>query len=1093
MLSLEGTSIRFLKNDSVVVQPDAKGHAPVESELTRIFQCPVNKPDTIVSPSGRTSDSTRKVSASNTFPGASPPLRNAPRIVRLSSSGTKSSIPIPRSASQPAGTSPSQCTPSSGQDENTSPAPRAQSSLGIRPASRIARPDYGKISGHSSSNSNGSNGSGDIEELCATVSRRKQIKVEESSYEVMYDEETLSIYLDTKGISCLYQSLLMIMLEVPISEKRGRLLFELGRLAASALPIRCRFDLSLTCEQESTVWQSKGLVWDSGSKLLAGETSGIWIQVAEVGNDDTGNVSRFPALIPPPLVELEANSQDTTIQNIVKCVEHIDSDGRVTPAARRTVLCLSDELQASACRSPIVPVVAEVEAFEELHKVDTDPVKDATASNEQDILDCPDVIKATFINTPPESPECLAISSKISPPVCPLPGHVSRDSMYDSDSLFTTICKEALADSPEVPIRSSTPVDPDQVTESSTGAIRQSPVSPVASDFSELFETPAAVQQSPRRVQYTTGREELFDLSLNASDLYHPRRQSMYSAQDTSPLANRFSNNNTSSLDGAAITIEETSTSPTPQYASLAKIDYTAASDLDKYPIITSFFIMTFTARFDPEPTQPMMTVNITGPPSTMLMIVRVNDENVSWERLGREHIDEYATRQTVSIPHFGFNIGEAFCLITNCELRDVKQSQLMILPTITICGIEPTKEDILLAKSRCPLYVELDSTSTESWMQPDDHTDPKRYKLIRANVPGRSSKPLKIYLRTLRTLKVKDHLSGNCVSNMRIDITSVDESLRFNTCLQVVREVSKSQSDALLRLALPKHHEINYIFVDGSPATTYLGIDGELVILDTKSSSRLSLIEVVILSTTSQIGDEVMLPTIIDYECVNCTVTYDSCKVRQFTNIRPSTKVHVNLSDTNPSTTSLHRRLRSLIVLVLLLAVIGTVEYFDTQSRTARLELLVSRTANLVDGTSGRISELLNLQDSLVAHIEDLQLKLNRARLQTEETKNVQRASQSSLIEDPELLATAIEEVGDEGIMQKKGLDEIKSSLSSLHLPDSLPSPTSPDHLHEQYETRGKRKGLKFDIDGAERAVFRDGLRWIIGVPWMMYRALFR
>lgn len=292
-----------------------------------------------------------------------------------------------------------------------------------------------------------------------------------------------------------------------------------------------------------------------------------------------------------------------------------------------------------------------------------------------------------------------------------------------------------------------------------------------------------------------------------------------------------------------------------PQYNSVVKVDFTPPSPAQKYPILTCFFVLTFTEKFHPISQDSTTTVDVRGPNHTTIMMARIEDESVPWDLLRSSKVDENVRSQLVEIAHPEFDIGQALCLVTNCALRDFNGLMSIKIPTVYVAHKKPSTEDILLAKVRYPLYAKLDLDEIADWVHIQKHKDDAdRWKFERVNIAGRAVSPMVIEIASLRELVLGAGVvmkpNSNHIHTLEVKIERPAENEEAQSALlsifiRVVRMRKDLDTDPLLRLQLVNILKVNKVEVNRFPTICYTGLEGEIVIMDTAQSALVNDVEV--------------------------------------------------------------------------------------------------------------------------------------------------------------------------------------------------------------------------------------------------------
>ena len=858
----------------------------------------------------------------------------------------------------------------------------------------------------------------DVEELSATVSRKpKQIPIE-----LTRGEGPLTIKLDTKNNDC--EILIKIILEVPIENDDGELCFDIGRLALSANPIDVHLDLSAF---EEINWHGDGLQWDLKTGLLVGSISDFEAIVIREHVKHAGDVSRFPAIVLDE-ANAETTAPETTFQNVLRVVDHVDEDGRVTPNVLPSVLNLDEELRKSVGESPVLHEVSE----EQLVDIQDDKIIETVHTEE---------VSEEEAFAPPQVHEIETFHR-----------HDRTDSMYNSDSLFTTICKEATHVEHSPPLRSSTPVEDDlmtEVTNSSTMAVRMSPVSSLQGDPSTSLETIASPYEGDSMAEDSL-QSDMFEFSPSPANT--TRRYDELTAANTMlnlarqrPRAGSlFKSLSNLERRESPSSFEASSMNSVPEYTSLAKIDFTPAMESEKSPILTSFFILTFTEKFYPAMGEVSMLVDIFAPLGTSLMMVRVNDENVSWDLVSVERVGK-TIKQVVQIPHFGFNSGEAFCLITNTELVGFKNDIEVILPAVTIMSTKPSTEDVLLAKVRYPLYVKLNLDELEPWTHVQSYEDTERWKFERINLPGKLHDPLKIHLSVLQQIQRKESMR-TYAALYHVTMTPHGSDVHLAIDMKIVRESKRLHLDPLIRLR--HNHQLIKVEVDGFPTTVYSGIDKECVIMDTKRSSSQRTIDVFVSLIAQRNAME--LPVLLDHSINVCRIVMGAETI-EYTDVPAG---HVVKYAKSP------RSSKSGVKAVLTLTILTfIITFLQVRARDAALERV-----------AGQVEDLFEFQENVIDTVSgvvkrpwNVTLYVRDVNLCDEDDRKMAIQVNDPVVEETDL---DVEEVQEDDAAEIEAQEPDIQAITSLQ---------------QDFTTLRQR----FSIDPNERLVFQRTFRWLLGYPY--------
>lgn len=295
-----------------------------------------------------------------------------------------------------------------------------------------------------------------------------------------------------------------------------------------------------------------------------------------------------------------------------------------------------------------------------------------------------------------------------------------------------------------------------------------------------------------------------------------------------------------------------------PQYNSVVKVDFTPSGPAQKYPILTCFFVLTFTESFLPTSDSSMMIIDIRGPKHTSIMMARVEDESVPWDIMRSRMLDDDFRSQIVQIQNPGYAAGQAFCLVTNCVMKDFGHSSSVKLPSVSIAQTKPSSEDILLAKARYPLYVKLDLDEIAGWVHIQRHKDElDRWKFERVNIAGRPVLPMTIKIATLPQLACARDENAIAVIkngythsfNVEIGQPGTDPVVQNVAALTIIARVVRTQkkldTDPLLRIRFAGLVNVVMVEVDDFPATCYTGLEQELIVMDTDKSMNSNHVEI--------------------------------------------------------------------------------------------------------------------------------------------------------------------------------------------------------------------------------------------------------
>lgn len=294
---------------------------------------------------------------------------------------------------------------------------------------------------------------------------------------------------------------------------------------------------------------------------------------------------------------------------------------------------------------------------------------------------------------------------------------------------------------------------------------------------------------------------------------------------------------------------KETSSPSTfsPQYNSVAKFDFTPPTFLQIHPILTCFFVLTFTDDYQPSPEMSNMTICICGPKHTTIMMARIEDESVPWEFVCSQNLDSGARSQFVEIPHSGFAVGQALCLVVNCALKDFNETIKLKLPNVYIAHTKPSTEDFSLAKVRCPLFSRPLSENDSDWLSVDDHSDGnERWKFKRANITGRAVRPMTIQIASLpkvNQIAVLESCGTDYIHRINFEINGnvrCDDFplVELSMTLWVHRHPKSLETDPLISLRAVDLGQIMRVEVNGFPAQCFTGLYGDLLIMDNDHSS---------------------------------------------------------------------------------------------------------------------------------------------------------------------------------------------------------------------------------------------------------------
>lgn len=339
--------------------------------------------------------------------------------------------------------------------------------------------------------------------------------------------------------------------------------------------------------------------------------------------------------------------------------------------------------------------------------------------------------------------------------------------------------------------------------------------------------------------------------------------------------------------------------SAVPEYDSTAKIDFTpGAMGSGQPPIITCFFVMTFTKELSRHLCS-RLTIDISGPKDTSIMMTRVDEGCIHWTYLKRPHEDDQSgyNQQTIQIVHSGFSLGQAICLVLNCVLHDFSGQRKVFLPTVSLNGKRPTNEDLLIARVRYPLHIKLDLDDLLDWNHIQNHkNEDEHWQFCRTNCQVMVSPPLQITVATLPSMSFS--LQKSC--NQPDDYPRISQALaKFQPStvngvsvtlltMELVidrRHQQRLCTEPLLRVEIPVAYSVSMVQIDDKVATCYIGTRGEIVIMDSEASRNLKLIKIALevlipeekYDTKKASLRSIDLPVFPDLAIRRCTLVLDS------------------------------------------------------------------------------------------------------------------------------------------------------------------------------------------------------------------------